>query len=266
MTEYSMKNLQHSNDANRQSDAVSCNTETKNRKSHCSIYEDFINRVQPLNSNKQGENSSNSDGFTRISLLEPLNEKELQFLTNSIEDSNTDRELLSESESESESDNTVSVIDLIKTKNKTDYRNSQPLKPLIHKKPKVSTEKTASNISWLATGLVCGFLLSIAIIFILDKTGLLLTLSQSIQSNQIIEKSMVGGNKGMAINEEQRHANPQDKTKLPAERIRQSLPLTPATSKQSMETAQPHIASNPSISIDDFREEAQSTLYREIKD
>ena len=255
-----MKNLQHSNDANRQSDAVSCNIETKNRKSHCSIYEDFINRVQPLNSNKQGENSSNSDCFTRISLLEPLNEKELQFLTNSIEDSSTDRELLSES------DNIVPVIDLIKTKDITDYRNSQPLKPLIHKKPKVSTEKTASNISWLATGLVCGLLLSIAIIFILDKTGLLPTLSQSIQSNHIIEESRVEGNKGVAISEEQRHANPQDKPEIPAERITQSLPLTPATSKQSIETAQPHITSNPSISIDDFREEAQSTLYREIKD
>ena len=263
-----MKNLQHSNDANRQSDAVSCNTETKNRKSHCSIYEDFINRVQPLNSNKQGENSSNSDGFTRISLLEPLNEKELLFLTNSIEDSSTYRPLLyiSESESESESDNIVPVIDLIKTKNKTDYRNSQPLKPLIHKNPRVSTEKTASNISWLATGLVCGLLLSIAIIFILDKTGLLPTLSQSIQSNHIIEESRVEGNKGVAISEEQRHANPQNKPEIPAERITQSLPLTPATSKQSMETAQPHITSNPSISIDDFREEAQSTLYREIKD
>ena len=226
-----------------------------------------MNRVQQLNINEQSENGSSSNVFVKASLLEPLSEKELQFLTDSVKDNST------EPEPEPEPENRVPIIDVIKAKNKADYadchadcHNGQLLKPLIHKETRASTEKTASNIIWLAIGLVCGLLLSVAIIVILNKTGVLPTLTHSLQTNQVLKESRVEDKKKneVAMGEErQAQVDAQDKSKLPSEKIT-PLPSTPVSSQQ--EATQQHITPDSNISIDDFREEAQSTLYRDVKD
>ena len=279
MAEYSMKNLQRSNEANQQAEVVIDNLKTANKKSQCSIYKDFINRVQPLNNDKPDASSFSNDVFTKPSLLEPLNNEELQSLINSIEDSGTDiGESLSNSEPEPEPepepDNIVPVIDKVKTKNETknkadpsytNHHDGQPLKPLLHQKIQVSTKKTASNISWLVTGMICGLLLSVATMVILNKSGFIPTLTESFQDGTATRENRAEGQKDTAMGRENQ-ANAQNNPKLPVEKVAPPS-LTPETSQQSTAVAQQQIITpNSNISIDDFYEESQSTLYRDIKD
>ncbi|WP_352339161.1 hypothetical protein [Psychrobacter sp. 16-MNA-CIBAN-0192] len=259
------------------------------------IYERFINRVQQIDG--KGEESNHNaieDDFNVTFSYAPLSEEELDFFTKSNNDSQANNIVDIKAELDKEitplyhpiytPEPTIAPV-FAMTHSRGDHEtetgsyDSQLLKPLLnnhlfHQKNDKIPAKPVNNIKLLTTGLVCGLLLSAAIVVIFNKVGVLSTLTPSVETNsQTVEHK----NQDVAANTTQQtpvtdetaameadQANTQNTSKPAAPNV---LPATtaPVATQPSIEPEQRQTSRDSTISIEDFEKEAQSTLYRETK-
>lgn len=253
------------------------------------IYERFINRVQQIDGEgAEGEGSNNgdlNDSFSILSSYDPLSEEELKFFSNDTEyltsrviDSDT-----AENKVEAVTDVplyiadhtpnlTTRAPDLAINKAREDDKSemssddSEPIKPL--SKPLLTPKKKekipanpVNNIKLLTTGLICGLLLSAAVIFILNKAGLLSTLMPSVKTEQ--QDIPIHASPQAPVTSADQ-ASTQEASKPEAPSVKPAI-RDPAITQPSIELNQ-QPTRDSAISLEDFQREAQSTLYRETND
>lgn len=266
------------------------------------IYERFINRVQQIDADGEGEESNRNaieDGFSVTSSYAPLSKEELDFFTNN----NTERQPNNVADIYTEN-NKVETVEAIAPsyppihnpesiiapdiaikqsrdddKNKINASDNKPLKPLsnnplTHKKNNKIPAQPVNNIKLLTTGLICGLLLSAAIVVILNKIGVLSTLESASSSLETNSQTAAHKNQDVAASANRQapvtaetavmEANTQNTSKPAAPNV---LPTTtaPVATQPSIEPEQRQTTRDSTISIEDFEKEAQSTLYRETK-
>lgn len=259
------------------------------------IYERFINRVQQIDGEgAEGEGSNNSDvedSFSILSSYDPLSEEELKFFSNDTEDQSS-RVIDSDTEENKVeavtdvplyiADHTPNLTtrapDLAINKAREDDKSEMsfgdnesinPLsKPLLTPKKKERIPANpVNNIKLLTTGLICGLLLSAAVIFILNKAGLLSTLMPSVKTEQ--QDIPIHASPQAPVTSETAvmpadQASTQEASKPEAPSVKPAI-RDPAITQPSIELNQ-QPTRDSAISLEDFQREAQSTLYRETND
>lgn len=225
----------------------------------------YMKNLQGLNN----DNSLDQDGFTKISQLELLSEKELGFFsndtmskTNSRTDTGADARHSRVDATDSPELTHIAPIIAVdensdKSRDEIAFCSREPLNP--YRTPYLNSRKNAhttislfNKIKLLTTGLIGGLLLSMIMVIVLHKVGALAMLTPS--ATQIL--GVENKKQNMAANATSQ-TNTQDTFKLPA---------APVATQPLIGTAQQQTNHNSSISNEDFQREAQSTLYRETND
>lgn len=267
------------------------------------IYQRFLSRVQQLDLDSSEVKESENDGFNQQSLYEPLNEplneEELGLFPDFSDDNNNndndkdqqhlaipqyeydyieeplivakrldnkDGESVTDSDSSNDNQNNDIAIENIEATTDADVSIDNQLTKSVEKSKTSGTVRgrQVSSIKLLIIGVVCGLLLSASMVFLLNKTGLLAALSND------------------SVNNSSEALTPSAKTNAPVTPVSTAQPTAIATadspkskavtapqaSANNATTTQPNGDAIPEadITYDDFREESQSTLYRETKD
>lgn len=256
--------------------SATSSTKTYQSSRTSSIYERFLNRVQQIDSDIKADDTIKESHHIKASVSlddaelslftppnPPINAPKVSTITNDEHDEYKIVEPLSHHDSVVDATNLVSTQTALL---KSEQRSH--LKPMI-------------------AGIVCGLLLSIFIILVLNTTGVLDTLSERFSSTTT-PVSTTNDNEPTASSEPLNSEGPVIKTDVKTVEVTQevsSADQTVASSNLTDET--PNIgepkeqdSTNPvveeseantanteaPISYEDFREEAQNTLYRDIKD
>ncbi len=280
------------------------------------IYERFLDRVQSMefdstegnnevihsDSNSLEINLENLDKFKKLSSYEPLNEEELRFFMNheaaigseevvitSIDpDFNDDFD--GENEKNSKAEKVVSVDNYVLNKKDKDNNKAmvlsagddvglvaEPRVEAITEDNKDQKSKSTSSGKLLVIGVICGLLLSAAIIVLLNKTGFLSASTERSDSHSSKAISVISLSRPIADAEQPAVIKTHETSALDPETLVSAVPQVnqdkvavnpqeaPAEPQQT-EGSNRSLGTEPAISIKDFREEAQNTLYRETKD
>ena len=220
--------------------------------------------------NRQALNDDNSidqNGFSKTSRLELFDEEELKFFSNTKSITNSIADMADADADADAKNNRVEVIDspelthiapmihVDDNRDEVNFYDSEPLKPFNTYLNQYNNDHTAvnlvNNIKLLTTGLMCGLLLSVVAVIVLNKLGVLATLMPSESTILMVETQ----NQDLAASTNSQ-TNTQDTLKLSA---------APVAAQPIIGTAQ-QPSSNSAISPKDFQREAQSTLYRETND
>ncbi|ALF58830.1 hypothetical protein [Psychrobacter urativorans] len=284
------------NNANNDSDArADSDTKLSKSKRTSDIYERFLSRVQQLDS--EVSETDVDDGFSKESLYEPLSEAELglfadfsdsndnephlavpQYEHDDIKEHlNTDERLDNEesksannADSINNSQNADIAIEHIDETTHSDVSVHHQLTKNIEKSKTSGAVRgrQVSSVKLLIIGVVCGLLLSASMVFLLNKTGLLTALTDNsvLDSSETITPSA-------KVNVPATPASIPQPTAITTADAPQTSPesntvTAQQTSANKATTTQPNSDAIPEadITYEDFREEAQNTLYRETKD
>ena len=210
------------------------------------------------------DNSIDQQGFSKKSRFELLNEEELGFFSKTTKstthrgtdtDANANAknnrvEARVEAIDKPELTHIAPIIHVDDSRDEIALYSSEPHKPLNtqylnqHKNDQ-TTVNLFNKIKLLTTGLICGLLSSVVTVIVLNKVGVLATLISSETTILVVENP-----KQEVAASTKSQTNIQDTLKLSA------VPVA----------AQQQTNHNSRISNEDFQREAQSTLYRDIKD
>lgn len=299
-----MTDLDNHNHADNDSDArAASDTKRSQSKRTSDIYERFLSRVQQLDSEVK-ENKvrkSEDDGCNQQSLYEPLNEEELglffdfsdndsthntqdlvepQYKYDYIEEQlsiekqlstaerldNKDGESVNDSDSRNGNQNNDIAIENIDETTDADVSiHNQLTKNVEQAKTSGAVRgKQVSNVKLLIIGVVCGLLLSASMIFLLNKTGLLAALS----NNSVVDSSEAL-TPSATMNAPVTPASASQSTEIATADSPESNTITAQKASSNNATTtqlNSEIIPESDITYEDFREESQSTLYRETKD
>ena len=210
------------------------------------------------------DNSIDQQGFSKTSRFELLNEEELGFFSNNTKSmTNKETDIGADAKNnrvkaidKPELTHSAPIIHVDDSRDDISFYNSEPLKPfhtqhLNQHKNEHTTVNLFNKIKLLTMGLLYGLSLSGVMVIVLNKVGIL---AISIPSETTI--LMVEHQKQDVAAHANSQSNTQDTLKLSAALIAPQ-PL--------IGTAQQQKSHNSSISNEDFQREAQSTLYRDIK-
>lgn len=299
-----MTDSDNHNHADNDSDArAASDTKRSQSKRTSDIYERFLSRVQQLDSEVK-ENKvrkSEDDGCNQQSLYEPLNEEELglffDFIDNdsthntqdlvepqykydyieeqlSIEKQLSTAERLDNKDGESVNDsdsrngnqnNDIAIENIDETTDADVSIHNQLTKNVEQAKTSGAVRgKQVSNVKLLIIGVVCGLLLSASMIFLLNKTGLLAALS-----NNSVADSSEALTPSATMNAPVTPASTSQSTAVATADSPESNTITAQKASSNNATTtqlNSEIIPESDITYEDFREESQSTLYRETKD
>lgn len=299
-----MTDLDNHNHADNDSDArAASDTKRSQSKRTSDIYERFLSRVQQLDSEVK-ENKvrkSEDDGCNQQSLYEPLNEEELglffdfsdndsthntqdlvepQYKYDYIEEQlsiekqlstaerldNKDGESVNDSDSRNGNQNNDIAIENIDETTDADVSiHNQLTKNVEQAKTSGAVRgKQVSNVKLLIIGVICGLLLSASMIFLLNKTGLLAALS----NNSVVDSSEAL-TPSATMNAPVTPASASQSTEIATADSPESNTITAQKASSNNATTtqlNSEIIPESDITYEDFREESQSTLYRETKD
>ena len=320
MAEYLMNDSKNNLNADDERDGVvesQMESETKRRTSN--IYERFINRVEQLDENGAGDNTSENnrntdsngidsngdDDSKQISPYKAVSDEEQPQFSDANVDNHTDNHPQTALEVKTETEQsfimpvvmpvTISAIMPVTEVIIDDKKNSQQIatvaevlvspqhiQPTLEaKQPNiVAATKPKHSIKMLVAGVLSGILLSAAIIIVLNKTGLLSTLPQQslitdkppvapVESavvattetaSMLNSKPAVETVKVLAVNDNKVAAKPTQDLVAP-QPVKPDVSNTDTNLKTTVNTN-----TEAAITLEDFREEAQSTLYREVED
>ena len=320
MAEYLMNDSKNNLNADDERDGVvesQMESETKRRTSN--IYERFINRVEQLDENGAGDNTSENnrntdsngidsngdDDSKQISPYKAVSDEEQPQFSDANVDNHTDNHPQTALEVKTETEQsfimpvvmpvTISAIMPVTEVIIDDEKDSQQIatvaevvvspQPIQHtletKQPSiVAATKPKHSIKMLVAGVLSGILLSAAIIIVLNKTGLLSTLPQQsliidkppvapVESavvattetaSMLNSKPAVETVKALAVNDNKVAAKPTQEPVAP-QPVKPDVSNTDTSLKTTLNTN-----TEAAITLEDFREEAQSTLYREVED
>ena len=238
-------------------------TKDGNKNQTRDIYERFLNRSQNMGDTNAnvGDNIQLSD---KSSAYEPLNNEELQLFasrhaqeTDSKEAAfiNVDNNVLNKAKAiPSIPNNNITFDDNIAATDINTNSDAGPINVL-------QGRKVASKKSLIIAG-VCGLLMSVPIIALLNVTGVLTVLTVSSNSDNTETSAVNAGLPAANTNTENLELN-LDKATVTGV----SADAVDKVAKEKDTVAQADNAkAEIAISYEDFREEAQSTLYRETKD
>lgn len=299
-----MTDSDNHNHADNDSDArAASDTKRSQSKRTSNIYERFLSRVQQLDSEVK-ENKvrkSEDDGCNQQSLYEPLNEEELglffdfsdndsthntqdlvepQYKYDYIEEQlsiekqlstaerldNKDGESVNDSDSRNGNQNNDIAIENIDETTDADVSiHNQLTKNVEQAKTSGAVRgKQVSNVKLLIIGVICGLLLSASMIFLLNKTGLLAALS----NNSVVDSSEAL-TPSATMNAPVTPASASQSTEIATADSPESNTITAQKASSNNATTtqlNSEIIPESDITYEDFREESQSTLYRETKD
>lgn len=273
------------------------------------IYERFLDRVQQIE-----EDAARSDMSDKPSSYEPLSDEELRLFTDfeQYDDDEKDSTAISSQHIEAtkvsqaalditndDRNDTAAVIidglesdaDNIKVDNLphelTDHNaidKKAAKKAAKVKKSGAVRGKQVSNVKILIVGVICGLLLSAAMVVILNSTGVLAALTDRLSATSNgAAKSTSAPKDNTASPEPATNQNPVvavqvvDNTNINDEKTMTTESVAPTTEPSKNSNPHPQQAATPpnanssndadlDITYEDFRKEAQSTLYRESKD
>ena len=264
------------------------------------IYQRFLSRVQQLDLDSSEVKESENDSFNQQSLYEPLNEEELGLFPDFSDDNNNnndenqqhlavpqyeydyieeplivakrldnkDGESVTDSDSSNDSQNNDVAIENIEATTDADVSIDNQLTKSVEKAKTSGTVRgrQVSSIKLLIIGVVCGLLLSASMVFLLNKTGLLAALSNDSVNNS--SEALTPSAKTNAPVTPVSTAQPTAIVIVTADSPKSKTVTAPQASANNATTTQPNGDAIPEadITYDDFREESQSTLYRETKD
>ncbi|TXD97790.1 hypothetical protein ES754_02105 [Psychrobacter frigidicola] len=302
-----MNDSDNHNDDNQTDTFAANDTRASKPKRTSDIYERFLTRVEQLD-------GGGDDGFSKSSLYEPLSEEELRFFSDFSEqnDANNKQYLTVPQDENATIEEQLSAedslnVDLIDNRNSSDeYKNhdaaieysdettdvdvsidSQLTKNVSKaKESRAIRGRQVSSIKMLTIGVVCGLLLSVSIIFLLNKTGLLSVFTDGLMANN--SETTLPNTQVVAT------AQPATETasqKTATQSLAEAAPIpsqepkiatgsdnTPisnqntvvaeraAEPKESTTSPNSKAVTDSNITYEDFREEAQNTLYRETQD
>ncbi len=282
-----MKDLEHDNLDNNHldnhkvninenvSDASPTKTHQSNRTG--GIYERFLNRIQKPDSGISDVKSDNTIKESHpINSYEPLSDTELSLVTQTHQTINAPKAniILNDEYGEYKAIEPLSQNSLV-AKSATNLVSNQPA---------ASDSKQRGHLKSMIAGIVCGLLLSIFIILVVNTTGVLDTLTERFFS-KTAPISTTNHNEPTVSSEPLNSERPVIKTDVKTDEVNRevsSVDKTAASSNLTDETAnidEPKEKNSTSsideandsntessISYEDFREEAKNTLYRDIKD
>jgi hypothetical protein len=249
------------------------NKSSKKSSRTSNIYRRFINRVQQIESgndtNSEYDIHNNKDDHSQAD-TDRLN----------VTESSAEVDLLNDNELHSFTDDGLPLTPHTKGAEGTSEEGLQESSGTTSKPSATPANthsvrgKPVSSLKLLLTGIVCGLLLSASIVFILSSTGLLSSLTDSLAATAPPAPSTP------AINTDEQpikaapaiDSETTERSTNHEETAKQAAALTTPT-LQEEQSAQPNIntevaaeAIDGDITYEDFREEAQNTLYREVND
>lgn len=285
-----MKDLDNKHLDNNKADLSDPNHAQTSRSNQASgIYERFLNRVQNIDSTDSIDSPDIKSAAIitikqpdRQTAFEPLNDAELLSFTKP--DHTTDLQKESAILNDNDEDKVVEPFSTENSVFDSDNLVVAPVKSLNSQQTAVLKNTQVSSLKSMITGIVCGLLLSIFTILLLNMTGVLTTLterfskkSEPISTNSAISTEPIASREPLA---DENSVIKTDDTNQKATNIDETVASTNlademVNSDQTIEGDSTNpiartsdasvVKTETSISYEDFREEAQNTLYRETK-
>lgn len=260
-----MNNADNNNTGNEAGLSDLAHTKPNNNRTS-DIYARFLNRVHGIDSShsidsdhyRDTNDLAGLDGFKKHSAYEPLNEEELRLFIDYEKDLYSEPSDTTNIDMAFNNDDKVTAVDIHAmaiddepAPSNTDLTNlvSKLKADSTSKEAPTQQHKQASSGRFLLIGMVSGVLLSVIIVLLLNRAGLL---SASIDR--------LDADSPKAITNNIPTANTEGKDKVSV-----STEETPAV-PQSLEANDNRLDTDTVITYEDFTEEAQRTLYRETKD
>lgn len=242
------------NNADNDSDArAASDTKLNKPKRTSDIYERFLSRVQQIDSEVRESEEE------QLSATERLDNRDSKSVDNpNSKDDNPNN------------DTDIAIEDITETTH-TDISINNQLTKNVEKAKTSGTVRgrQVSSIKLLIIGVVCGLLLSASMIFLLNKTGLLAALTDNsvADSSEVLTPS-VKMNAPVTSASQPTIIATADSPQEPILSANSNTITAQKASSNNAKAIQPNsdIIPESDITYEDFREEAQNTVYRETKD